>query len=73
MAKSVRQSNIEVLRIIAMIFIVIGHIVFHGTHNSIVGSTIFKTITAYLLSRISVVFQDGYLENQIAMVIQRLI
>lgn len=46
MVKSVRQSNIELLRIIAMTFIVIGHIVFHGTHNSIGGSVIIKTITA---------------------------
>lgn len=41
-----RQSNIELLRIIAMTFIVIGHIVFHASHNSIPGSAVLKTITA---------------------------
>lgn len=45
MVKSVRQSNIELLRIIAMIFIVVGHVVLHGTHNQFPGSDIIKSIT----------------------------
>lgn len=40
-----RKSNIEFLRIIAMTFIVIGHIVLHGTHNSVCGSSFIRSIT----------------------------
>lgn len=40
-----RQSNVEFLRIIAMLFIVVGHIVLHGTHDSIPGGEIIKSFT----------------------------
>lgn len=40
-----RQSNVELIRIVAMVFIVLWHIVIHATKNSIVGSEYIKSFT----------------------------
>lgn len=38
MEKSIRQSNFELLRIVAMTMIVIWHIIVHGLHSEMEGS-----------------------------------
>lgn len=40
-----RQSNVEFIRIMAMVFIVLGHVVLHGTHDSLPGSEFIKAVT----------------------------
>lgn len=45
MAKIERQSNVEFIRILAMVFIVVGHVILHGTHDSLPGSEWVKAVT----------------------------
>ena len=45
MAKEERQSNVELIRIVAMVFIVVGHVVLHATHDSLAGSEVIKAVT----------------------------
>ena len=40
-----RQSNVELIRIVGMMFIVLGHVVLHATHDSLSGSEFIKAFT----------------------------
>ena len=57
-SQSVRQSNLELLRIVAMFFIVVGHVFWHGFHQEaslhvpvrsvvIIGVNLFVLISGY--------------------------
>ena len=40
-----RQSNFELIRIVAMLFIVLWHVVIHGTQNNMEGGLYIKAVT----------------------------